>query len=196
MGGLVDDIPIIKLLISYGANPFEKTNQLFCRACYYGDISFVKYLIDLGADCNHSEIYPTDISVPMKPICFAFEPKDNWHHPPPKLELIKILLDNGANPNEIISGTTIAYGGISDTQYKLSLLENCIFYCDAECCKLLFEYGADINSCYNIINKNYICFKAARLGAQDINILHKIIDIFMEHNLDITEVVDAMIQYK
>lgn len=195
------DIKIIKLLISYGADPFEKTNQLFCRACYSGNVDFVQYLLDLGANCNISEVgsqepgsfhYNTFVTAP---ISFAFEKIRGDSSDSGKLGVIKLLLDHGANPNEII--TTNIHNGFTviDAKYKVSLLEYTIINCDFDGCKLLFEYGADINFCYNIINKNYVCFRCAYLMLTNISIMDKIIDLFMEYKLDIKEAIDTMIHW-
>lgn len=196
-----NDIDIIKLLIEYGANPFEKTNQLFCRACYSGNVGFVKYLLDLGANCNSSEVGPKRNgsfhynTSATAPICFAFEKIRGYSEDADKLGVIRLLLDNGANPNEIMTTTVCNGFTVIDIRHKISLLENTIINCDLDGCKLLFEYNADVNFCYNIINKQYKCFETLTMSAKQLKIMDTIMDLFMDHGLDIIEVIKCIRQW-
>lgn len=163
-----DNIDIIKLLIENGADPHVKSDKLLTSFCSTDDyLEIVEYLLSIG------------LSFPNKLIFHIFTFGNN-----PKIK--RLLLENGANPNAIKrwkAGRTN-----TDNYYDINLLEYSIINSDYEGCKLLFDYGADINQCYNIINKNY--------DELDIhnnrNDIELIIELFMTHGLDICEFVDKI----
>lgn len=145
-------IEIIKLLIEHGADPFVNDNKLLLNSI--DDLELVKYLISIGVDV----IKPNN-----KPILEIFENKGN-------IEVKRLLLENDADPNAMKQYAT----------GSINLLECTINIRDIEGCKLLFEFGADINLCYNLINKNYDYF------SRSYNRTQEFIDLFMDHGLDIS----------
>lgn len=84
---------------------------------------------------------------------------------------------------------------VTDVKYKVSLLEHTIIHCDLDGCKLLFEYNADVNFCYNIINKQYKCFETLIMSAKQLKIMDMIMDLFIDHGLDIIEVIKCIRQW-
>lgn len=153
------DLRIIKLLIEYGADPCSHSNILLHKACCDGEFEIVKYVISFGVDFTKSDKNPINSSL------------DTYWYP----EMIKLLLDNGANPNMLNN--------------KICPLERCIMYRYFDGCKMLLEYGVNINSCHNIINKTEVLrnqfLKMSRNRIIKIVDEQKIIDLFMEHGLDV-----------
>lgn len=145
-------VNIIRLLIENGADPFIDNNILFHRACDAKNLLLVTYLIHIGINC--ADI--TGLSI--------FDFSDH-------MELKKLVLDNGYNPNT--------------TYNNMSPLESSLDINSIDSCKLLFEYGADVNCCYNIIEKRYKIF---RLHSHDYAKEIQLIDLFMSHGLDISYV--------
>lgn len=147
---------IIKLLVENGADPFARDNILFNNACIYNNLQLVEYLITIGVNCNSL----TNHNV----FCGSGS-----------IELKKLLLDNGYNPN-----TIYAYN-------QMCLLELSICTFDIDSCKLLFEYGADINHCHNIINERYQGF-TTHFSHDHRGRKIQLIDLFLEYGLDISRV--------
>lgn len=167
---LVNDNDIIKLFIEYGVDPFANSNRLFIKLCRNDiNLSMVEYLISIGANCSEPD---------NEPIAQAFKSHYN-----PKIR--RLLLDNKADPNAMASF-------FQEDSDDICLLELCIVKVDLDGCKLLFEYGVDINHCHSIINKKYRY--DARIYKEEKELaLKPIIDLFMEQGLDITEYVHRTI---
>lgn len=146
-------LDIIKLLVEYGADPFGNENALLIRACTKFQVDVVEYLISIGVDITK----PNNEAI--------------WNSIFHNIKLMKLLLDNGANPNGIYK-----YGD----EYT-SLLECCIINNRFDQCELLFSYGADINSCRNIIDEKW---KHKYIFGVDVQ---KFADLFLEHGLDISK---------
>lgn len=160
-----DNFNIIKLLIENGANPHVESDKLLTRFCGDdGELEIVEYLISIGLSCSN------------KLICHIFPSLVN-----PKIK--RLLLENGADPN----ATKKWYSRINN-YCDINLLEYTIINFDFEGCKLLFEYGADVNLCYNIINKNHINLDTYKKR----NDIELIIGLFMERGLDIREFADKI----
>lgn len=157
---IYDNVELIKLLMEYGFDPNSNNNGVMREACYFGKIDVVKYLLSIGVSC----IEPNN-----QPWLNAFNNSGIYN-------MKELLLQNGADPNII-----------KDTKRNISLLEFCVMNCNFEDCELLFKYGANINSCQNIINRNYSCFPYFDDYHSD-----KIIKLFMLHGLDISEFVNEM----
>lgn len=156
----INNLEYIKLLIAYGADPFANGNQLLIGACIYPRIDVVKYLLSINADCS----WPNN-----KPIISAFGRRENY-------ELKELILEHGADPNSIIN--------------DMSLLEYSVYRCNLKNCELLFKYGADINSCQNIINKNYDLFDI-KFPSHKSTIMNSIVSLFINYGLDISEVINV-----
>jgi ankyrin repeat protein len=168
------DMDIIKLLVTHGANPFFHSNKLLQKACELENLELVKYLISIGANCAE----PDNI-----PISIAFSRKENY-------ELKKLLLDNGASPN-IINDTRTHVTNNHTASYLCNLLERSVIHFDIESCKLLITYGADINLCHNLTNRDnklrrYIYHGDINYGEE----IKKIVDLFMEYGLDISWILE------
>lgn len=147
-------VDIVKFLMELGADPFVNNNELFYNACKSKNINLVEFLIKIGTDCTQPD---------NKPICSLFIGQK-------PMELKKLLLDNGADPN-------------SKDESGEYLLERAVLNISVEDCALLLEYGADINLCWKEIDEliNYdssYYFKDPE-GMQDI------IALFKEHGVDI-----------
>lgn len=156
------NIDIVKLFIEYGAN----VDKLFTELCI-NDIFLhvVEYLISIGANYMDNEL-----------IVRACQLTSNQ-------KIKRLLLENGADPNAT-SNTYI--------NRDICLLELAMIYADLEGCKLLLEFGADVNRCYNIINKKYDYVKDSIYDEETELRLKPIIDLYMEYDLDITEFVHRM----
>jgi hypothetical protein len=144
---------IVKILVEYGFNALARDNLLLKKACEYNDIKLATYLVSIGANLNYPDIFTHKTSI----------------------DLCKLLLENGYDPNTIHD--------------KSCLLEKSINNIDK--CKLLFEYGTNITYCYNIIGGEYdflkyISFKPATKK--------QLIDLFLIHGLDIANIVQQKIE--
>jgi len=157
-------IDIIQILMDSGANPFAQNNRPFCNACRTQNLPLVKFLIEIKANCTEPN---------NKPICLAFY---NYGY----IELKKLLLDNGADPNAII---------VDDEYHRVDcgekyILDRAICNCDLASCELLLEYGADIELCQ-------IKSKYSMVGPPPSNYYYKhedeqkIINLLKNHGLDI-----------
>lgn len=138
---------IVKILVEYGMNVLTHDNLLFIKACEYNDISLATYLISIGATFTNIIL------------------NNNTH-----MDVYKLLLENGYNPNTIHDGSCLLEKSINDIAK----------------CKLLFEYGSDINYCYNIINCKYDFLKKISFRPSTKT---QLVDLFMSHGLDITNIV-------
>lgn len=124
--GMSMELDIIKLLVENGVDPFSHDNALWKIACYFMDYNLATYLISIGVKCNELD------HVSMHGVFHRYG----------NMQIKKLFLENGVNPNVIMPIT-------------LCPLEFAILYEDLDSCKLLLEYGADINLCHNIVNENY-----------------------------------------
>lgn len=176
-------IDILKLLISYGANPIARNNEPICKAT---NTNTVKFLIDLGADpfAQNNKLFKSAcFRHDMSTIKFLFDIGINstmfdarviWNifGSDCSIELKKLFLDNGADPDTI-------YGGNG------SFIDIAICSCNIDYCKLLLEYGADAKLC-NIKYKHQLnlpCFR-------NIDRMQKIVDLIMENGVDISHIMD------
>lgn len=117
-------INVIKLLVEHEADPFCRNNLLLNEVCDNTNLLIFEYLISIGANCANIK------SSIIRRIFTGIN----------TIKFVKILLDNGIDTNTIIDDR--------------SLLEWSMCYKVESNCKLLLEYGADINLCHNIINVN------------------------------------------
>jgi ankyrin repeat protein len=147
-------IDLVKFLIDMGGDPFAQNNKLFNRACGIVNIELVKFLISIGMDCT----IPNN-----SPILTTFYRSGD-------IELKKLLLDNGADPN--------AY------DEDECLLDMAIGKFDLEGCKLLLDYGANIDL-YDFSNVNISC----SLGT-DIKKRQQVIDLFMDYGKDVSYIMN------
>ena len=147
-----------------GANPFAQNNRLFYNACLTQNLSLVKFLISIEANCTEPD---------NKPIYLAFY---NYGY----IELKKLLLDNGADPNAVI----VDEQRRADCGEKY-ILDRAICNCDLASCELLLEYGADIGLCqikskYSMIGPGPSCCYCCEHEDE-----RKIINLLKNHGLDI-----------
>lgn len=163
-------IDIIKLLVKYGMDAFAHSNKLFEKACKDKNLESVKYLISIGADCT---------GLNNMAISYAFDKNENY-------ELKKILLDSGANPNTT-NKLEICFPDGKYRNNSYNLLEISVLYgYDVESCKMLLEYGADINLCHNLINKFKIDMRCTfNIGDHAEKKAKECINLFLEYGLDI-----------
>lgn len=150
------NITIVKFLINLGADPFAQNNKLLCNSCTYNNASMVEFLISIGANC---------IELNNEPICKIFNSNRS-------IELKKLLLDNGADPNA--------------TDIIGNLLEKSIYNLDLAGCELLLEYNVNINLS-NLESR----FKNGRYyRVSDMYTMEKIINLFKENNIDISYILN------
>src|SRR5690606_22241530 len=85
----------------------------FCKAVMQGDVVTVKKFIDLGEDVNQK-------SLGMAPIHYAARYN--------KAEVLKLLLENGANPKAKCDKgfTALKYAKLSNATEALDVLENAL----------------------------------------------------------------------
>jgi ankyrin repeat protein len=174
---------ILKLLISYGADPVTRNNEPICKAT---NINTVKFLIDLGADpfaqnnklfksaCYRQDIFIIKFlfSIGINSTMFDAHVIWNIFKGNSSIELQKLFLDNGADPNAIYNGNG-------------SFLDMAICSCNIDYCKLLLEYGTDVKLC-NIKYKHQLNLSCYR----NITGMQKIVDLIMEHGVDISHIMD------
>jgi hypothetical protein len=153
----------IKLLIEYGLN-YRAHNDSLLRSAVKNNKSkdITMYLLNLiKPDCLEKETLD-------QLICSTFIHQAD-------LEIKKLLLDRGANPNAIITKSTYD---------DVSILEYATINGEFACCKLLLEYGADVNLCKNIIDGKRR--EPIKKKGKSIDDYTKIIELFNDHGLDIT----------
>lgn len=178
MACIRNDFSIIKLLLELGAKANNEMIKILCVTPKHINLNVVKILVEFGADpfvdskllysaCEYGNVelleYLISIGVDCtkdKAIDWAFGRNEN-------LKIRRLLLENDANPNVINS-------------LGFCLLELCVITHKIDSCKLLFEYGADINLCQKIINEDN--FKKINLTTTQ-----EIVDLFMERGLDISK---------
>lgn len=183
----IDDIETIKLLLSLGADPNAQNNKPLSISISDLDnimvIEVVKLLIDSGADpfadpnllsnaCSTNYLLLVEylLSIGIKcsdsDICYVFKLHIGGSFP-----IKKLLLDNEANPN-------------AKYDNGLFLLEYNIIYDGFNEIKLLLEYGADVNLCYNIINRTP--FFKSEIKYRRIGSIKRIAELLFEYGLDIS----------
>lgn len=148
------NVNLLKLLVEYGFDLSIHSNILMISACRNNKIDIVEYLISMGANCAGNDVIVT-----------AYRCNSD-------LKLRRLLLENGANTNSIVN----------HYEYTMSLLEYSTASRNLEDCKLLLEFGADVNQCHNFIPNVYLGMK------KEADKLEKIIELFMEYGLDISNV--------
>lgn len=183
------DLEILKLLLLLGADVNAQKSIIVTGNITYLDN--IKLLIEFGLDYRaHNDILlleamknNKDIALYLlnliKPDCLEKETLDqiicSAFIYQADLEIKKLLLDRGANPNAII--TNKPYEGVS-------VLEYVAINGEFACCKLLLEYGADVNLCKNLIDGKRR--EPIKKKGKSIDNYTKIIELFNEHGLDIT----------
>ena len=128
-------IDIVKLLVDNGIDPSFESNYLLrklsmCKITN-DNILIIKYLLGMGVNCsepNNQTIYN------------AVAHDHNY-------ELVKLLLENGADPNTIGSIDKKIFSpkeNLDQFFNNRSLIELAIMKNDVNICKLLISYGVDI----------------------------------------------------
>jgi ankyrin repeat protein len=124
---IMDNIEAVKLFLEHGASvnsPDEVGTTALHHAVETGQIQMVKLLLEHGANIDaKDELDETPLH------SFIHLP---WLVEPNLLEVAKLLLDKGANPNTISHGKP--------------LLNDAVDYREEEFVKLLLEKGANVNS--------------------------------------------------
>lgn len=164
---LADRIDLVKLLIKYGLDPSASSNKLIMNACAHRKFDIVKYLVNIGVDCTE----PKNMIIQI-----AYRNGAN-------LEFKRFLLENSAG----VDGTIYEYN--NGKKYNFSILEYAVLFSNLEDCKMLLEFGADINRCYNFISG------ADLFVNKNNNELDEIIKLFMDHGLDISNVFEKKLNY-
>ncbi|GBO54087.1 hypothetical protein APA_2035 [Pseudanabaena sp. lw0831] len=117
-------LDIAQLLLAHNADPNYSEPRSCCHptplmsAAYNGDIEMVKLLLLKGAEVNSS---------PDEGVA-AIDEAIRLNHP----DVVKLLLENGANPNHNVLGATP--------------LHHAAYYGYQKIVSLLIEHGADINA--------------------------------------------------
>lgn len=143
----IPDFFVIRRLFEYGAK-IESDNHMLAYAVSMGaDFDLVAYLLKKGCDPNdrYGDEYDTE-----NVLWWALQ-----HH---NTEVVKLLLENGADPNVIFN---------NETCLKKALAES--FFPGI---KLLIEYGADVNLCAPLSTAVVWCYPAVKLlldAGADIN---------------------------
>lgn len=193
LASLKNNVEIVKLLLEYGADP----NSLFNNKTKYTceNIDIIRLAMEYGGDpiSKSSKLLTnlcyTDKNILIVEYLISIGGNCSEHKNAPIIiafmrnsgsKIKRLLLENGANPNIVAC--------------DMCLLEFCVFTENIDACKLLFEFDVDVNLCHNIINKNYAVFRGYRKKSLDG--IGLIVDLFMEHGLDITEFVDGITRKK
>lgn len=180
---VVHSADILKLLISYGADPIARNNEPICGAT---TINTVKFLMDLGADpfaqnnklfksaCYRHNIFIIKFLFDIGINSTMFDARVIWNifQSDCSIELKKLFLDNGADPDTIYDGNG-------------SFLDIAICDCNIDYCKLLLEYGTNAKLC-NIKYKHQLNLSCYR----NIDRMQKIVDLIMENGVDISYIMD------
>lgn len=145
------ELNTIKLLVEYGVDPLSYDNALLEIAYREKDHDLAEYLFDCGAKCDN-------LSKPI--ICELFNQPHN-------LEIKKLFLDNGVDPNINI-------------QYELCPLEYAILQCDLDTCNMLLAYGADISVCHIINNERIKIINSISVGYTILENLDNVCKLFPE----------------
>lgn len=184
------NLEILKLLLSLGADVNAQKSKIVTLNIKYVDN--IKLLIEYGLDYRaHNDILllnavknSKDVAMYLlnlikvddlekkildEIICSTFIHQAD-------LEIKKLLLDRGANPNVNITSQQKHYNG-------LSILEYTAINCELESCKLLLKYGANVNLCKHIIDG--IRHEPTKQKGKSIDDYSKIIELFREYGLDI-----------
>jgi len=126
-------LEIAKFLLEKGANiegigknePSYDIETPLTHASMYGELELVKFLLESGADVNRVGGYG------RTPLHFAATPSSHWSTDFP--EIVKVLLEHGADPN-------IAHKGGDNVLMEMIWCEEF----DIEIAKMLIEYGTDL----------------------------------------------------
>jgi ankyrin repeat protein len=163
----MDNLEIVQLLVEYGADPHVGNGDTLMGACDNENLLMVKYFLELGVDCA----YPNN-----KPIKMVFEFEGN-------IEIKRLLLENGADPNAMYDGTKYP-------KFKHTILERSAINGDFDSCQLLLAYGADLNLFYQIIsehlnNTEWLVADVGR-GRAKREQMQKVVDLFMGYGIDLS----------
>lgn len=156
-----NDTDMVKFLINQGAK--DLNNNHLIEACRNNNLELVNLFVNEGVDVNPStsDEIPFFFSTPLVAVCgnynfIANGEKVEWDKPYNKksiinkrLEIVKILLENGADVNLISplmalcsnnDGFEIDFFGEQKNNTDIERV-----YIDVEIVKLLLKYGANIN---------------------------------------------------
>lgn len=144
------DYQMVKLLLNYGADPTLAKQSLLLNVVYNKDYSSLKLLLEGGADPNHSKSHGilgyVVATMPPRYTQIMLEnggdPKQftrytvltNAMQNPERYAVCKLLLDAGADPNQL---------SVPPWQRSPPLID-AIIHGDVRTVELLLEYGADI----------------------------------------------------
>jgi len=131
---------MVKLLLDYGAEPSDLS---LYYACGKGNIDIARLLLEYGADTEQK--FQSDYSDYENGNTALWEAASTTLHQDGALPLVKLLLENGANPNAVNDdGETPLWEVVyNDCVYTTS--EYKYIDVDIAMAKLLSEYGADLN---------------------------------------------------
>ena len=153
-------IEIVKVLLEHGTSLNSPTCSPLCGACLAGDLELAKFLVDLGADVNHSSVLNPSLSLSTNPLAAAARNGS--------IELIEYLISKGAdihcdgdNQNALIEAcffdryqvmeALLRYGAsinvCTEDPFKSSCMHVAGFDDNMEMFKFLLARGADVNAC-------------------------------------------------
>jgi ankyrin repeat protein len=142
---------IVRRLIQGGADPNLKngdTASAAMVAMYNDRFDLAALLWDLGSDVNDGSLYTAVEMRDASTDQFAFDGSRLRPNHPNKLtalDLIRVLLERGADPNKTFVGQFHSTSMPNSDRFNNSPFFRAAVACDVEALKLLITHGADLN---------------------------------------------------
>lgn len=166
---------VLELLVENGANLFLNDNYLLfelCsgKCCFLESIEETNNKEDWSSYTEMVQKHPIDVLEYLIKIAENQIPYNKLLelaiYSSAPVDFIKVLLDHGADPNILIDG-------------KVSLLKYSALNIRIRNCKILLQYGADINSCKNLLDNDVFSQN------MDTNFVKEIIILFEQNGLEL-----------